>query len=110
MTCKGACHAYERGLLPLCSVKLPVFKERTMLDTKMIDELSRRLSGLIAQSPLPDLEQNLKPLLQSVFSKLDLVTREEFDVQTQVLQRTRAQLEQLEQRLAALEAESSKQP
>lgn len=74
-----------------------------MLDNKLIDDISRRISGLIAESPIADLEQNLKPLLQSAFAKLDLVTREEFDVQTQVLQRTREQLTQLETRLAALE-------
>ncbi len=75
-----------------------------MLDNKFIDDISHRISGLIAESPLADLEQNLKPLLQSAFARLDLVTREEFDVQTQVLQRTREQLTQLEARLAALEA------
>jgi len=75
-----------------------------MLDSKIIDDISRRISGLIAESPLADIEKNLKPLLQSAFAKLDLVTREEFDVQTQVLQRTREQLTQLEQRLAALES------
>jgi len=75
-----------------------------MLDSKIIDDISRRISGLIAESPVADLEKNLKPLLQSAFAKLELVTREEFDVQTQVLQRTREQLTQLEQRLAALES------
>ncbi len=74
-----------------------------MLDSKIIDDISRRISGLIAESPVADLEKNLKPLLQSAFAKLDLVTREEFDVQTQVLQRTREQLTALEARLAALE-------
>jgi ubiquinone biosynthesis accessory factor UbiK len=75
-----------------------------MLDNKIIDDITRRISGLIAESPIADIEKNLKPLLQSAFAKLDLVTREEFDVQTQVLQRTREQLTQLEQRLAALES------
>jgi hypothetical protein len=75
-----------------------------MLDNKIIDDISRRVSGLIAESPIADIEKNLKPLLQSAFTKLDLVTREEFDVQTQVLQRTREQLTQLEQRLATLES------
>lgn len=74
-----------------------------MLDSKIIDDIGRRISGLIAESPVADLEKNLRPLLQSVFAKLELVTREEFDVQTQVLLRTREQLTQLEQRLAALE-------
>lgn len=74
-----------------------------MLDNKIIDDISRRISSLIAESPMADIEKNLRPLLQSAFAKLDLVTREEFDVQTQVLQRTRAQLTELEQRLSALE-------
>ena len=74
-----------------------------MLDNKIIDDIGRRISGLIAESPVADFEKNLRPLLQSAFAKLELVTREEFDVQTQVLQRTREQLTQLEQRLAALE-------
>lgn len=74
-----------------------------MLNNKIIDEISHRISSLIAESPVADIEKNLRPVLQSVFAKLELVTREEFDVQTQVLQRTREQLTQLEQRLAALE-------
>lgn len=80
-----------------------------MLDSKIIDDISRRISGLIAESPVADLEKNLKPLLQSVFAKLDLVTREEFDVQTQVLQRTREQLTALEARLTALETSPTDQ-
>jgi len=75
-----------------------------MLDNKIIDDISRRISGLITESPMADIEKHLKPLLQAAFAKLDLVTREEFDVQAQVLQRTREQLNQLEQRLASLEA------
>jgi hypothetical protein len=76
-----------------------------MLNTKILDEISSKIRGLIAESPAADLEKNLRPLLQNVFAKLDLVTREEFDVQTQVLQRTREQLTLLEQRLAQLESE-----
>ena len=78
-----------------------------MLDSKMLDDISNKVRQLIAESPAADLEKNLRPLLQSVFAKLDLVTREEFDVQSQVLQRTRAQLTELEQRLAALESGQS---
>ena len=74
-----------------------------MLDNKIIDDVSRRISALIAESPIADIEKNLRPLLQSLLTKLELVTREEFDIQTQVLQRTREQLTQLEQRLVALE-------
>jgi BMFP domain-containing protein YqiC len=76
------------------------------LDPKNLDELARKLSesvppGLIAVRD--DLERNFKAVLQSGLSRLDLVTRQEFDVQAGVLRRTRERLEQLEARLAALE-------
>lgn len=74
-----------------------------MLDNKLIDDISRKVSDMIAGSPMADVEKNVRALLQSAFARLDLVTREEFDVQTQVLKRTREQLNLLEQRLAALE-------
>jgi BMFP domain-containing protein YqiC len=54
---------------------------------------------------MSDLKQNFRSLLQSTLSKLDLVTREEFDIQAKVLARTREKLEALEQRVAALEQE-----
>ena len=57
------------------------------------------------QSPAADLEKNLKALMSQGFTKLDLLTREEFDVQTEVLARTRAKLELLEARVAELEAQ-----
>lgn len=75
-----------------------------MLQSKWLDEVSSKVSQLISSTPVADIEKNLRPLLQSAFAKLDLVTREEFDVQTQVLLRTREQLDRLEQRLAALES------
>lgn len=75
-----------------------------MLNAKTLDEIGNRINQLIADSPAADLEKNLRGMLQSVFAKLDLVTREEFDVQRQVLLRTREQLQLLEQKLAAIEA------
>ena len=57
------------------------------------------------QSPAADLEKNLKALMSQGFAKLDLLTREEFDVQIEVLARTRAKLELLEARVAELEAQ-----
>jgi BMFP domain-containing protein YqiC len=75
-----------------------------MLDSKFVEDISRKVSELIAQTPVADVEKNLKSLLQSTFAKLDLVTREEFDVQTQVLQNARAQLTALEQKITELEA------
>jgi hypothetical protein len=74
-----------------------------MLDPKMFEELGARLSSLIAASPAADIEKNARALLASVFAKLDLVSREEFDIQTQVLQRTREKLKALEARLDHLE-------
>jgi len=74
-----------------------------MLDTKILDEISSRINKLVSETPVGDLEKNLRSLLQSLFSKLDLVTREEFDVQSQVLFRAREQLNTLERKVAELE-------
>ena len=73
------------------------------METRFLDELNKRISELIAASPAKDVEKNLRALLSSVFSRLDLVTREEFDIQQQVLGRTREKLEQMEARVAELE-------
>jgi len=75
-----------------------------MLNQKIIDEVSRKLKDVFGSSPAADIEKNLRAVLQSVFAKLDLVTREEFDVQQAVLLRTREKLEALEAKVAALEA------
>jgi hypothetical protein len=75
-------------------------------DPRLIDDLARRLAGSVPESVLAlrrDLEQNFKGVLQSQLAQLDLVTREEFDVQATVLRRTREKLAALEQRLAELE-------
>ena len=74
-----------------------------MLNQKILDEISSKIKELIAQSPAKDVEKNLRAMLQSLFSKLDLVTREEFDVQQEVLVRTREKLSALEARMNELE-------
>ncbi|TDR80159.1 accessory factor UbiK family protein [Paludibacterium purpuratum] len=74
-----------------------------MLSQKIFEELSHKISETIAASPVRDVEKNIRAMLASTFSKLDLVTREEFDVQQEVLARTREQLARLEDRLARLE-------
>lgn len=74
-----------------------------MLNPKMLDEISAKIKDAIAQSPAKDLEKNLQAVLQSVFSRLNLITREEFDVQQEVLLRTREKLAALEARVAAME-------
>jgi BMFP domain-containing protein YqiC len=77
-----------------------------VVDPKIIDDLARRLADSVPESLRAlqmDLDQNLKAALQAGLGKLDLVTREEFDVQQGVLRRTRERLEALEGRLEALE-------
>ncbi|MGQ9686795.1 MAG: accessory factor UbiK family protein [Thiobacillaceae bacterium] len=81
-----------------------------MLKQKLIEEFTARISEVLAASPAKDLEKNLKATLAALFAKLDLVTREEFDVQAQVLARTREQLGALEARLAKLEQGPSGPP
>ena len=81
-----------------------------MIDLNHIDDLARRLSGLVPPSMREgreELQQNFKAVLQTGLSRLDLVTREEFDVQRAVLLRTREKLEALERAIAALEAPAS---
>lgn len=74
-----------------------------MLDPKVFEEFSARLSAIVAASPAADIEKNARALLSGFFSRLDLVTREEFDIQAQVLQRTREKLKAIEERLDRLE-------
>lgn len=74
------------------------------METRFLDELNKKVSELIAASPAKDVEKNLRALLSNAFSRLDLVTREEFDVQQEVLGRTREKLRQLEARVAEMES------
>ena len=76
-----------------------------MLNAKFFDEISAKLNEALASSPAKDFEKNARALLASAFAKLDLVTREEFDVQTQLLSRTQEKLAALEARVAELEAQ-----
>ena len=69
-----------------------------------LTELQTKISEVLQQSPAKDIEKNMKAMLNQGFSKLDLLTREEFDIQSEVLQRTRARLEALEARVAELES------
>jgi len=76
-----------------------------MLNAKIFDDLSAKLSEVMKSSPAKDIEKNVRALLMQGFAKLDLVTREDFDIQAQVLARTREHLTALEARVAALEAQ-----
>ncbi len=74
-----------------------------MLDPKMFEDFTQRVSNLIANSPAAEVEKNVRAMMSGFFSKLDLVTREEFDTQANVLARTRQLVEQLTARLDELE-------
>ncbi len=76
-----------------------------MATPRIFDEISNKLSELAAASPAKDIEKNVKAMLGSAFGKLDLVTREEFDVQREMLEHTRIKLGELESRVAQLETE-----
>ena len=74
-----------------------------MQPSRLIDEVNARLSELLAASPARDVERNLKALVASTLERLEVATREEFDVQAKVLARTREKLAALEARVAELE-------
>lgn len=79
-----------------------------MINPKIIDDLARRLAGSVPAGVREfqlDLEKNLKATLETAFARLELVTREEFDVQCDVLARTRTKIEALERRVTELEAQ-----
>lgn len=76
-----------------------------MLNQKFFEDMSAKLNEAVANSPAKDFEKNARALLAQGFARLDLVTREEFDVQAQVLARAREQLAALETRVAELEAQ-----
>ena len=80
-----------------------------MLNPKILDDFSARLAELAAAGPARDLEKNARALFNGLFSRLDFVTREEFEVQRELLARAREKLAALEARVAALEAQTTQQ-
>jgi BMFP domain-containing protein YqiC len=79
-----------------------------MPQTRILDDLSARISEFLAASPAKDVEKNLQALLSAAFAKLDLATRAELEVQAKVLARSREKLTELEARVAELEARLSR--
>jgi ubiquinone biosynthesis accessory factor UbiK len=77
---------------------------KTMSQTRILEDLSAKISEFLAASPAKDVEKNLRALLSAAFAKLDLATREEFEIQAKVLARAREKLSELETRVAELEA------
>ena len=76
------------------------------MDNRALDDLNNKIKELLANTPVAEVQKNLRALLQSTSAKLDLVTREEFDVQRAVLLRAREKITQLEVRLAELERDT----
>ena len=77
---------------------------RCMIDKRFFDELNERISDAFRSSPVQDIEKNLKALLASGFSRLDLVLREDFEVQQKLLERAQTKLAELEARISELES------
>ena len=74
-----------------------------LMNPHLFDDITAKVRSLLEQSPAADLEKNLRALLAGFFNRLDLVTREEYDVQRDVLLRTREKLTALEAKVAELE-------
>lgn len=74
-----------------------------MVKQKLLDELGATIKEVVANSPVRDIEKNMRAMLAATFARLDLVTRQEFDVQSEVLARTREKLDQLQARLVEME-------
>ncbi|SDV48263.1 accessory factor UbiK family protein [Chitinasiproducens palmae] len=77
-----------------------------MRPDELFKDMQARIDDLLRNSPIKDVERNVKAVLNQGISKLDVVTREDFDVQAQVLARTRQRLEELERRVALLEQQA----
>jgi BMFP domain-containing protein YqiC len=76
-----------------------------MFSADKINEISSKINEIIKSSPLADIEKNINALIQGAFTKMELISREEFDVQAEVLRNTREKLAILEVKLAELEAD-----
>ncbi|MGB7816731.1 MAG: accessory factor UbiK family protein [Methylotenera sp.] len=81
-----------------------------MFSTEKINEISNKINEIIKSSPLADVEKNINALIRGAFTKMELISREEFDVQAEVLRNTREKLTALEAKLSALEAQLKQKP
>lgn len=91
---------------PRASMERSAFRGDNLLDPKLFDDLSRRVAGSLPrgfQTLQDDLQRNLRAALEATLGKMNLVTREEFEVQQAVLLRTRERLKALEARVSELE-------
>ncbi|MDA9096774.1 accessory factor UbiK family protein [Methylophilaceae bacterium] len=79
-----------------------------MIEKERIQEISDKIRQVVENSPISDINDNINALLRGMFVKFDLISREEFDVQTLVLKRTREKLEALEAKIESLETKTKK--
>ena len=82
-------------------------REDNVIEPKMFEDIAQKLGAVLPdglQAVQRDVEKNFKAILQNSFAKMDLATREEFDVQTAVLQRSRQKLDKMEKQIEQLEA------
>jgi BMFP domain-containing protein YqiC len=77
-----------------------------MIDKRLFDDLNQRIADAMRNSPAADIEKNLRALLTGWFDRMDLVSREDFDVQKKLLDRAQAKLAELEARVVDLESRS----
>ena len=77
-----------------------------MKHIEIAEDLSRKIKETLSNSPTSDFEHNIRALLQSAFTKMELVNREEFDVQTEILRRAQEKLATLEKKIEALDKQS----
>jgi len=77
-----------------------------MLNKNVLDEIGSKVNEILAGSPAKDIEKNIHAMLMGIFSRMDLVTREEFDVQQEVIKRTRIRLAELEEKVSRLEQQA----
>jgi BMFP domain-containing protein YqiC len=75
-----------------------------MINSQILNDLSIKIKEIVKKSPLEDADKNLHALIQCALTKMALVSREEFDVQTEVLRHTREKLKLCEEKLAELES------
>jgi BMFP domain-containing protein YqiC len=96
----GAAPGCKFGTLMFCQ---HAAQEARMNRTDWMEDFQKNLSELMAKTPAADIERNVKAMMAQTFSRLDLVTREEFDIQAQLLERALARVQALEARLDEIE-------
>jgi ubiquinone biosynthesis accessory factor UbiK len=82
--------------------------QQTAMTPAILEDISARLKQLIESTPATELDKNVRAFVTGAFARMDLVTREEFDIQKAVLERTRAKLKDLEQQVAKLEENAAR--